>query len=249
MAKGKKENEVISSATLKKFKPRNKKEKEELKRLEQKEGNVDSQPMKDQPPTDDSHEKLTAMQEKFCQLIVADPKRRRANAAKKAGYSEKCAHVQANENLKKPKIIRRIQELEAEYEEMATMKKKDIIDRYERFANVNVLDYFEWDEIQGVRAKPSYMLTRFQASRIIGIKEVYDKKGKRKIQITLQDPEKALNALSRIEGLFKDALVHQGEIKTTGVLVVPASMTKEQWLEFVKNNQAQKPEALPTQQG
>jgi hypothetical protein len=60
------------------------------------------------------YEKLTAMQEAFCQAYVADPKRNGTRAAISAGYSEQCAGVQASENLRKPNVISRIRELERE---------------------------------------------------------------------------------------------------------------------------------------
>ena len=58
--------------------------------------------------------KLTAKQEKFCQLLVDDPHRNQTKAAIAAGYSKKSARQQASENMTNPDIRQRIKELERE---------------------------------------------------------------------------------------------------------------------------------------
>jgi phage terminase small subunit len=210
-----------------------------LKDLEQKKA-IEASSKQDESCIDTAQEKLTSLQEKFCQCLVTDPKRNRTQAAKDAGYSEKTAHVIAAQNLTKLKIVHRIRELELELQSEATMKKKDIVGQYERYAQANILDYLEWDEHKGVVVKPSNLLTRRQAACIAEVKQVTNAKGQRVIQLKLQNQKEALDSLARIEGLFKDTLVHEGEVKTSGVLVVPANMSKKQWLELVKNSQKTK---------
>ncbi len=213
------------------------KEIQELEKLEQTKGSKTGTET-EQTTSDTAQEKLTILQEKFCQALVKDPRRNRTKAAKEAGYSEKTAHVIAAENLTKPKIIRRIRELELEYQDKATLKKKDIVGQLEQYAQANVLDYLEWDEKRGVVVKPSQLLTRQQAACILEIKQVFNARGQRVIQLKLQNQKDALDSLARIQGLFKDNLNLNGEIKSSGVLVVPGTMDKEQWSQFVKQTQA-----------
>jgi len=224
------------------------KEIEELEKLEEKGVRANgTEPKAEQTDSEAAAEKLTYKQELYCQALVNDPKRHQTNAALAATYSKKSAHTQASDNMKKPKIIKRIRELELEMQSKAKLKKKDIVGQYELYAQVNILDYLEWDDKRGVVVKPSRMLTRQQAACIVEIKQVNNSKGQRVIQLKLQNQKDALDALARIEGLFTDNLKVDGEIRSSGVLVVPGAMDKKQWLQFVKQVQSsqskQKPEA------
>ncbi|MDN5870470.1 MAG: terminase small subunit [Nitrococcus sp.] len=55
--------------------------------------------------------KLTPKQERFCREYILDLNA--TQAARRAGYSERTAHVQAHDLLKKPKIANRVIELQA----------------------------------------------------------------------------------------------------------------------------------------
>lgn len=66
---------------------------------------------------------LTEKEEAFVNHLLADPKRNRARAAVKAGYSEKNARIIANQNLSRLNIKKAIQK------KVEPIKKKLAIDR------------------------------------------------------------------------------------------------------------------------
>lgn len=61
--------------------------------------------------------RLTKRQEKFVDAIVNPEIKGLQEAALKAGYAESHAHVQANENLKKPKILSAIEKRKQKIQE------------------------------------------------------------------------------------------------------------------------------------
>ena len=69
------------------------------------------------------NDELQEMQEKFCEYIVKLGKKRKAEAAKLAGY--KTPSVDANRLLKLTKVNARISELTAKIREEATKKAKE----------------------------------------------------------------------------------------------------------------------------
>lgn len=56
-------------------------------------------------------DELNAMQERFCQEYVSDPKRNQTKAALRAGYSKKSARMQSSRLMTNDNIRRRIREL------------------------------------------------------------------------------------------------------------------------------------------
>jgi len=56
--------------------------------------------------------KLTGKQERFCREYLKDGKFNATRAAEAAGYSKKTAYSIGNENLKKPEIIKRLEQLQ-----------------------------------------------------------------------------------------------------------------------------------------
>lgn len=63
-------------------------------------------------PTKNSKTKLTDRQERFCREYIIDYNS--TDAAIRAGYSKKTAYSIGSENLKKPELLARVRELQAE---------------------------------------------------------------------------------------------------------------------------------------
>jgi phage terminase small subunit len=74
--------------------------------------------------------KLSAQHEKFCQEYVACYHKR--NAALRAGYSEKSAHVAANRLLKNDKVLARVRELQEDQLREIGVSKPDVLIRITR---------------------------------------------------------------------------------------------------------------------
>lgn len=78
--------------------------------------------------------KLTDKQEAFC--IEYATSCNATQAAKAAGYSEKTAHEQGKENLRKPYVIARIKELCAAKEAEREQKILDVVKRREILSQI-----------------------------------------------------------------------------------------------------------------
>lgn len=66
-------------------------------------------------PKDEKRKKLTGRQERFCREYIIDYNA--TDAAIRAGYSKKTAYSIGSENLKKPELLARVRELQAEQAE------------------------------------------------------------------------------------------------------------------------------------
>jgi phage terminase small subunit len=87
--------------------------------------------------------KLTARQLKFCeeyQLTL-----NATQSAIKAGYSEKTANRIASENLSKPDIQKKIQQLQLESRKQADITKKEILSELAAILRANIKDYLKFD--------------------------------------------------------------------------------------------------------
>lgn len=85
---------------------------------------------------------LTNKQELFCQEFLVD--RNAARAAIRAGYSKKTAYSVASENLTKPDIRSRIDELDAERATRLKLKQDDVLQRLWDIATADVTELMEF---------------------------------------------------------------------------------------------------------
>lgn len=87
--------------------------------------------------------KLTARQLKFCeeyQLTL-----NATQSAIRAGYSEKTANRIASENLSKPDIQKKIQQLQLDSRKQADITKKEILSELAAILRANIKDYLKFD--------------------------------------------------------------------------------------------------------
>jgi len=151
---------------------------------------------------------LTQKQEKFAQkyLILGNARA----AAKAAGYRGGDQAVIGWENLRKPHVVKRIEELRRERSERTQVTSDRLVNELSKIAFCNI------KEIQDKGTKASSLrrflktLTAEEAACISGLTETTYKlkSGTRKktTRMTFWSKEKALEMLCRIQGLFIDKL-------------------------------------------
>lgn len=83
----------------------------------------------------DEESKLTDKQQRFCEEYVVDFNA--TQAAARAGYSKKTSQQQGTENLAKPVIKKKIDELKKQFVERVNVKKEDIINELSKIAFSN----------------------------------------------------------------------------------------------------------------
>jgi len=135
-----------------------------------------------------------------------------------AGYAEKkeIARTRANELRKRPQISKFIEQRKQQRLDELGISQERLLMEYARVAYATPADYYKYDEEEGWRAKQLDELTEDQKAAISDIVLV-DKKvvkftrdgekasWKKSIsRVILQDKMKAMEALAKYQGLFKE---------------------------------------------
>jgi phage terminase small subunit len=149
---------------------------------------------------------LNPKQERFCQEYLIDLNA--TQAAIRAGYSEKTARQTAAENLSKPDIQKRIQELQNACAKRVEVTVDEVVREYKRLAFLDIRKAFTRDGV----LLPVTELDDDTAAAIAGleIEELFNGTGKgRKVigrthKLKLCDKRGALDSLGRHLGMFID---------------------------------------------
>lgn len=144
--------------------------------------------------------KLTPKQELFCAYYAI--KRNATQAAIDAGYSENTAKEIGSENLTKPHIKKRIDELLGVYSKEAESDGKETIQNFEKIARANILDYGKVEGNEFI-LHPSEEWTREQAYAVSEIRITKGKYGDH-ISFKLHDKVRALENLGRVHGIYEE---------------------------------------------
>ena len=160
--------------------------------------------------------KLTAKQIRFVDEYMVDFNA--TQAAIRAGYKAKTAHVIGAENLRKPKIAEEIARRQKDLQRRTEVTQDRVVKELARVAFADATDYacvetltYENEDgtvspVQIVSPKDTDTLSDDQRAAIAGIKH-----GANGIEIKLHDKIKALELLGRHIGMFNDKL----DIKAT----------------------------------
>ncbi|MHB8255864.1 MAG: terminase small subunit [Acidiferrobacterales bacterium] len=148
---------------------------------------------------------LNPLQVNFVEEYMIDGKQQQA--AIRAGYSPKTAHAQASRLLKKVKIQELIRIRQTELTERYNVTIDKIVKEYARLAFFDPkLCYDAQGNLLPVPAMPE------DARRVLaGFDLEVTKDGKEVIhvrKVRMADKIRALDSLSRINGLFQDKLIH-----------------------------------------
>jgi phage terminase small subunit len=149
------------------------------------------------------HMGLSAKQQRFVEEYLVDLNA--TQAAIRAGYSKRTAHVIGPENLAKPEIQGHVAEARAKLAEKTGVSAQRVIEEYRRIAFANMRDFAHWSG-QDAGFIDSETLTDEQHAVIAEVAAEEIQVGaevvKRKIKLKLHDKMKALDALSKHLGLF-----------------------------------------------
>ena len=162
------------------------------------------------------NDELQEMQEKFCEYVVKLGKKRKAEAAKLAGY--KTPSVDANRMLKLAKVNERISELTAKIREEATKKAKEEAKNGTYVANGQEIDYMPGILIEEYRVEKAIAdkaeIMRFKTALMRG--EIKDQFG---LDLTARDRSTAANDLWKMLDIEDDTKKKDAG-QSLGVLVL-----------------------------
>lgn len=137
--------------------------------------------------------KLTSKQEAFCREYMIDLNG--AQAAIRAGYSERSAKEVASENLTKPNIQKRIAELIEKRNERLDLSADSVVRRYIDIADLDLADFYDdqWNP-----KKPSE-LTPKQRKFLNSVTPT-----RSGVKFDMIDKAKALESLARHLGVYEE---------------------------------------------
>lgn len=165
--------------------------------------------------------KITPRQEMFCQEYAIS--HNGADAARKAGYSEKAAREQASLLLTKTNIRARIAEIEGGYLKRLNITKEAVLSEIRKIAFSDMRNFADWGP-RGVTLKESEDLDSDSTACVAEVSESPGEHGST-IRFKLHDKKGALELLGRHLALFTDK--------------VDAKLTQTQFV-FNVRDQAQK---------
>ena len=174
------------------------------------------------------HPKLTIKQELFCQEYVADPEFHVTNAAIRAGYSRETAQEIGSENLSKPIIKLRIQELMADRMIRLRLTQDAIVKELQRCGFSNMSDFAEWDG-DDVTLRNSNSLDIEKTAAVESVSQTTSAAGG-SISIKLHSKVKALELLARHCGMLKDHVDITSKdkpIQTPGIAITSLSVEQQ----------------------
>ena len=160
--------------------------------------------------------KLTAKQIRFVDEYLVDFNA--TQAAIRAGYKAKTAHVIGAENLRKPKIAEEIARRQKDLQRRTEISQDCVVKELARIAFADATDYVQVEtrtvekndgtelSYQTVTLTETAELSADQRAAIAGIKQ-----GTNGVEVKLHDKIKALELLGRHIGMFNDKL----EVKAT----------------------------------
>lgn len=143
-------------------------------------------------------DKLTPKQELFCREYIVDMNASRAALA--AGYGESSAHSTGWENLQKPEIAQRLNELQAERAKRLQVDQDKVIRELCRVAFGNPRDVMEWGPA-GLALKDSAELSEDAAAMVAEVRQSISKDGG-SMSLKTADKMRALELLGRHLGMF-----------------------------------------------
>ena len=150
--------------------------------------------------------KLTPRQARFIEEYLIDLNA--TQAAIRAGYSERGAHVRGAELLTNRKVSAAVEKAMAERSERTEITQDQVLKELALIGFANAGDYFDWGP-DGVSLLAKDDLTEAQRSVVAEVSQTKTKEGGT-IRLKLHDKQAALVNLGRHLGLFTDNLKVNG---------------------------------------
>lgn len=150
---------------------------------------------------------LTELQARFVQEYPACDFNA-AEAARRAGYSEKTAREIGHENLTKPHIQAALSGYLEKLTERSEIRAEDVLEEYRRLAFSNIADVLEWDREGRVSVRSTDELPREVTAAIKKLKwrehSSEDGGTTRRLEVELHDKARAMDKLGQFLELWKD---------------------------------------------
>lgn len=155
-------------------------------------------------------EELTAKQELFCQEYLIDHNATRA--AMRAGYSQKTAYKIGFENLQKPLIKQRIDDLEKDRFKRLQMSQDEVLGQYARLARSDVRNlYDEEGKLKPIHELDDDTAYAISAVDVDEVKAGGETMAVKTTKVKLHDKKAALDSIAKAMKLFVQKHEHSGE--------------------------------------
>jgi phage terminase small subunit len=172
---------------------------------------------------------LTDKQEAFCREYCLDWNG--TQAAIRAGYSEQTAGVIANENLKKPYIIDRINLIKNDLELLCGISRKKVMDEHIKLAFSSIahlhLTWITRKEFEDLTADQKACIAEI-STQTRTVKDGDQYAEIEFVKIKLYDKQKALDSISKMIG-------YDAPIKTEQRTIIESPLTPEQKQSLIDN--------------
>lgn len=159
---------------------------------------------------------LTPRQQRFVEEYLCDLNA--TQAAIRAGYSERAAHVTGARLLRNAKVSAAIAKGREEMSKRTEVTQERVLQEYARIAFADIRDLFVWDEDKAAYV-PSKELTADQAAAISAVeaetRHFTTEAGTEttiKLKLKTYDKKGALDSIARHLGMFVDKVEHSGEL-------------------------------------
>jgi len=145
--------------------------------------------------------RLTPKRRRFVEEYLTDMDA--ANAARRAGYSDRTAPQIGYQLLQDDEVKQLIEEGLRARRFRLQMQADEVIERLTTIARAQTTDYVSWGEGQGVRLRDSDLLTAEQSYCVSEVRQT-----EQGLRFKLEDRVAALRDLGRHLGLFTDRTEH-----------------------------------------
>lgn len=174
----------------------------------------------------------------FVAAYLADPRMNGAEAARRAGYAKGRANRTAHQKLNDPRIVAALDAAKAARLERLKFQQDDVLRELAVLIKSNVRDFEVGDDgTLQLRDGVDERAWKAVASVKHRTHTTQDGKVTREVEYRLWDKNAALRMAGEHYGLYKQQLVHSGEVKA-GVLAVPVPLDADQWRAAAAKQQA-----------
>lgn len=176
--------------------------------------------------------KLTPKQMRFVDEYLVDLNA--TQAAIRAGYSTKTAHVTGPENLGKPRIAEEISRRQKDLQRRTEVTQDRVVKELARIAFANIADYIHVETQTRTKddgTEVTYQIVMFNETQELSADQraalAVVKQSVNGFELKLHDKIKALELLGRHIGMFTDKLEVKGAIDIASVLAAARGRVRE----------------------
>lgn len=195
---------------------------------------------------------LTELQQAFADAYLLQPLNSRSAAgaykAIRPQATNRTAEVEGSKLLRKTEhyIAARDLVIAKQVEEKQLISTEEVIGELKNLGQASLTDLMSWDEEGNVQFKASADLDARGRAAVKGLKVtstiVRARDGgeteTRRMELTMHDKVRPLELLGKYKelGLFTDKIEHSGEVKGSGIVVLPATASHDEWQQIAQQS-------------